>query len=68
MVHDTNDLKVFISSRDSTCDECKDDLGRGAWITLMEGKGRGRSVDTAGEEALNVIGSGVEVESYEETL
>jgi len=39
MVHDTNDLKVFISSRDSTCDECKEDLGRGAWITLMEGKG-----------------------------
>jgi hypothetical protein len=40
MVHDTNDLKVFISSRDSACDECKEDLGRGAWITLMEGKGR----------------------------
>lgn len=33
------DLKVFISSRDSTCDECKQDLGRKAWITLREDKG-----------------------------
>lgn len=28
------ELKVFISSRESTCDECKEDLGRHAWITL----------------------------------
>ena len=33
------DLKVFISSRDSTCDECGEDLGRKAWITLTEDKG-----------------------------
>lgn len=33
------DLKVFISSRDSSCEECKEDLGRGAWITLVEDKG-----------------------------
>ncbi len=33
------DLKVFISSRDSTCDECGEDLGRRAWITLTEEKG-----------------------------
>lgn len=32
-------LKVFISNRDSTCDECKDNLGRQAWITLEEQKG-----------------------------
>ena len=35
----TADLKVFISSRDSTCDECGEDLGRRAWITLVEDKG-----------------------------
>lgn len=29
----TNSLKVLISSRDSTCDECGENLGRGAWIT-----------------------------------
>ncbi len=30
------DLKVFISNRDSSCDECGEALGRGAWITLEE--------------------------------
>lgn len=34
-----NELKVFISSRDSKCDECGTDLGRHAWITLRENKG-----------------------------
>jgi len=29
------ELKVFISNRDSTCDECGEDLGRKAWITLV---------------------------------
>ena len=33
------DLIVFISHRDSKCDECKEELGHGAWITLKEGKG-----------------------------
>lgn len=28
------DLKVFISTHDSTCDECDEELGRHAWITL----------------------------------
>lgn len=32
-------LKVYISSRDSTCDECGEDLGRGAWITLDPQRG-----------------------------
>jgi hypothetical protein len=35
----TADVKVFISSRDSTCDECGEHLGRKAWITLIENKG-----------------------------
>ena len=33
------DIKVFISSRESRCDECGEDLGRSAWITLKEDKG-----------------------------
>lgn len=33
------DLKVFISSRNSTCEECGEELGRKAWITLIEEKG-----------------------------
>jgi hypothetical protein len=33
------DIKVFISHRDSKCDECGEQLGRGAWITLQENKG-----------------------------
>src|SRR3989304_1926876 len=33
------DLKVFITSRDSTCDECGENLGRRAWITLNKDKG-----------------------------
>src|SRR6185503_930914 len=33
------DLKVFISLRESKCDECGEELGRQAWITLEENKG-----------------------------
>ena len=33
------EIKVFISSRDSTCDECGEGLGRNAWITPA-GEGR----------------------------
>jgi hypothetical protein len=29
-----NDIVVFIPTRNSTCGECKQELGRGAWITL----------------------------------
>ena len=32
-------IKVFISHRDSKCDECGEDLGRQAWITLDENVG-----------------------------
>lgn len=33
------DLKVFIANRDATCDECSENLGRKAWITLNRDKG-----------------------------
>lgn len=36
---DDNELKVFISSHDSRCDECGADLGHHAWITLVRDKG-----------------------------
>lgn len=29
------EIKVFISNRDSTCDECGENLGKKAWITLV---------------------------------
>ena len=34
-----NQLKVFISKRESKCDECGEDLGRHAWIVLRGEKG-----------------------------
>ena len=34
-----NQLKVFISNRESKCDECGEELGRHAWIVLRENKG-----------------------------
>jgi hypothetical protein len=33
------DLKVFITTGESICNECGEELGRHAWITLVEGKG-----------------------------
>ena len=35
----SSDLKVFITTGESACDECGEELGRRAWITLMEDKG-----------------------------
>jgi hypothetical protein len=35
----TDEIKVFISHRDSKCDECGEKLGRQAWITLERDKG-----------------------------
>ncbi|MBI1880818.1 MAG: DUF2293 domain-containing protein [Chloroflexi bacterium] len=35
----STDLKVFISTRDSRCGECGENLGRRAWITLGDEKG-----------------------------
>jgi hypothetical protein len=34
-----SELKVFITTGDSTCGECGEALGRRAWITLVEDKG-----------------------------
>jgi hypothetical protein len=33
------DLRVFVTTRDSRCDECGDDLGRGAWLHLAGDRG-----------------------------
>ena len=35
----SSDLKVFITTSDSSCDECGDNLGRRAWISLTKDKG-----------------------------
>lgn len=35
----TEELKVFISTRESTCGECGENLGSKAWITLIKEKG-----------------------------
>src|SRR6266849_2380092 len=36
---DTEEIKVFISHRSSTCGECLEELGSKAWITLVRDKG-----------------------------
>src|SRR5438067_6286994 len=33
------EIRVFISHRESVCDECHEELGRKAWITLVRDKG-----------------------------
>src|SRR3989441_8692430 len=33
------EIKVFISHRESVCDECHEELGKKAWITLVRDKG-----------------------------
>lgn len=35
----SNTIKVFITNRESKCDDCGEDLGRKAWITLQPDKG-----------------------------
>jgi predicted CXXCH cytochrome family protein len=34
-----SELKVFISARESKCDECSQELGSRAWIVLRQDKG-----------------------------
>jgi hypothetical protein len=34
-----SEIKVFITTRESTCSECGEDLGSRAWITLVRDKG-----------------------------
>jgi hypothetical protein len=38
-IKQTAELKVFISTQDSSCGECGEKLGRKAWITLDDDKG-----------------------------
>ena len=38
-MNQADELKVFISSRDSTCEECREELGRQAWIVLAGERG-----------------------------
>ena len=33
------DLKVFITGKEATCSECAENLGRHAWIALVEDQG-----------------------------
>ena len=35
----TDEIKVFITNRESKCDDCGEELGRSAWITLQRDKG-----------------------------
>jgi hypothetical protein len=35
----SEELRVFITTREATCDECGEDLGRKAWIRLAGEKG-----------------------------
>jgi hypothetical protein len=51
------ELKVFISSRDSTCDECHEKLGTKAWITLGDG-GRAFCLSCADLDHLAFLPSG----------
>jgi hypothetical protein len=39
LARSSGDLRVFISNRDSRCDECGEDLGRRAWIVLAGDRG-----------------------------
>jgi len=39
MQKENQETKVFISSRESKCEECGEELGRKAWITLDRKKG-----------------------------
>jgi hypothetical protein len=38
-LNQSGELKVFISTREPTCDECNENLGSKAWITLAGEKG-----------------------------
>ncbi|ODS31946.1 MAG: hypothetical protein SCARUB_02919 [Candidatus Scalindua rubra] len=47
-----DEIKVFISSKESTCDECSESLGRHAWITLNREKGALCLAETEYDELL----------------
>ncbi len=39
MAKKSDEIKIFISSRDSVCDDCGEELGQGAWIHLAGERG-----------------------------
>lgn len=53
----TEELKVFIVSRDTKCDHCGEDLPRGRWITLM-GEAGARCLHCADLDELVFLASG----------
>lgn len=52
------ELTVFISSRDSKCDECGTELGKGAWITLQGSERRAACLSCADLDHLVFLPSG----------
>ena len=53
----TDELKVFISSRGSICDECHEQLGREAWV-LLAGERGAVSLACADLDHLTFLASG----------
>jgi hypothetical protein len=53
----SNAIKVFISNRDSTCDECGESLGRKAWITLAS-EGRALCLSCGDLDHLEFLAAG----------
>nr|VFK78747.1 MAG: hypothetical protein BECKSD772D_GA0070982_10247 [Candidatus Kentron sp. SD] len=51
------EIKVFISSKEAKCDECDQDLGRKAWITLV-GNGQARCLSCAELDRLEFLAAG----------
>lgn len=62
MVTSAFEIAVFISHRNSMCDECKRELGRGAWIDLVgdqsEGERRSACLACADLGHLDFLASG----------
>ena len=52
-----NEIKVFISSRDSTCTECNEHLGKNAWI-ILSGNDKVICLDCADLNHLEYLPSG----------
>lgn len=52
------ELTVFISSRESQCDECGEDLGKGAWITLQGADRKAACLNCADLDHLVFLPSG----------
>ena len=52
----TDELKVFISTRDSMCGECHEQLGRRAWILLAGERGAVSGVRRHGSPGISALG------------